>query len=112
MADRLEVDPAKLRHAAELTRELSTDTKAVADRLRAALGAIESDAEPMPWGNDKRGHKFFDGEKGYKAARDNMIEGCFGAAKSLGDMATGQSEAADALEGTEFGTTGQFGGAP
>ncbi|WP_431971017.1 hypothetical protein [Nocardia sp. bgisy134] len=108
-ADRLEVDPQKLRHASDLTRELSNDTKGVAEKLRNTLSGIESDGTVMPWGDDKRGHKFFDGDKGYKAARDNLIEGAIGAATTLGDMATGQRDAADALADTDSGNAGLLG---
>lgn len=108
-ADRLDVDPQKLRHASDLTRELSNDAKGVADKLRSALSGVESDSTVMPWGDDKRGHKFFDGDKGYKAARDNLVEGALGAATMLGDMATGQRDAADILSGADSGNADGFG---
>ncbi|MET7768373.1 hypothetical protein [Nocardia sp. NPDC005366] len=110
MADRVEVDPQQLRRASELTAELSTKITATADRLRNALAGIESDATTAPWGNDKRGKKFAEGDKGYQAARKNLLDGATGAAQALHDMSEGQREASDALTNTDQASGGQFGG--
>lgn len=109
MADRIEVDPQKLLVASELTENLSTKVTATADTLRDALAGIESDTAVMPWGNDKRGKKFAQGETGYQAARDNLLDGARGAAQTLHDMAQGQREASKALTGTDHASGGQFG---
>ncbi|MFD3425908.1 hypothetical protein ACFWVM_04455 [Nocardia fluminea] len=107
MAENVEVDPQKLRHASELTAELSTKVTAAADKLRNTLAGIESDATTAPWGDDKRGKKFAEGDAGYQAARNNLLDGAAGAAKTLLDMSTGQREAADLLTGTD--QTSHFG---
>ncbi|WP_067473647.1 hypothetical protein [Nocardia amamiensis] len=106
--DRVEVDPQKLRRASEQTAELSTKVTAIADRLRNTLAGIESDATTMPWGDDKRGRKFAQGDKGYQAARKNLLDGAAGAAQTLDDMSDGQRQAADALGGTDHASSGQF----
>ncbi|MFF7944086.1 hypothetical protein ACFZC5_30640 [Nocardia gamkensis] len=108
-ADRVEVDPQKLRRASELTGELSAKVAATAEKLRNTLAGIESDATTMPWGNDKRGKKFAQGEKGYQAARKNLLDGATGAAQTLHDMSEGQREAADSLAGTDHASGGQLG---
>ncbi|MGW5139209.1 hypothetical protein ACWEPH_09055 [Nocardia beijingensis] len=109
-ADRVEIDPEKLRRASELTGELSTKVTTIAEKLRNTLGGIESDATTMPWGDDKRGRKFAEGEKGYQAARNNLLDGATGAARTLHDMSEGQREAADSLSGTDQASGGQLGG--
>lgn len=109
-AERVEVDPEQLRRASELTGELSTKVTTIAEKLRNTLGGIESDAATMPWGDDKRGRKFAEGEKGYQAARNNLLDGATGAARTLHDMSEGQGEAADSLSGTDQASGGQLGG--
>ncbi|WP_280239332.1 hypothetical protein [Nocardia abscessus] len=108
-ADHVEVDPHKLRRASELTGELSTKVTATAEKLRNTLAGIESDATTMPWGDDKRGRKFAQGEKGYQAARKNLLDGATSAAQTLDDMSEGQREAADSLTGTDDASGGQLG---
>ncbi|RDI44705.1 hypothetical protein [Nocardia mexicana] len=109
MADNLEVDPEKLRDSARLTEEAANRMKAVVGTLRATLASLESDSANQPWGNDKQGKKFADGDKGYKKARTNLLDGGDGATKALFDFADGQRDAATLLRNQEWSNTDTFG---
>ncbi|MGV9674398.1 hypothetical protein ACWDSJ_03880 [Nocardia sp. NPDC003482] len=108
MADKVQVDPQQLRSAAEVTADLATKVRKVGSDLRTALAGIESDGGNRPWGNDKTGKKFADGDKGYKKARDNLLSGTDGMGETLEQFANGQRTAANFLGTTDSGSAQPF----
>ncbi|MBF6171425.1 WXG100 family type VII secretion target [Nocardia blacklockiae] len=110
MAERIEVDPAKLRAAAQVTQDLSDRVKGVADRLRGTLSGLEFDAGNRPWGDDSMGKKFSEGDKGYKGARTNLLDGADAMVQTLHDFAEGQRNAAAVMQGVDGQSANDFGG--
>lgn len=98
MSGSVEVDTNQLRKAAvesdgihdSLTRTLST--------LRGVVSGGGS-----PWGNDSFGKKFADGDKGYLAARENLLAAIEQMATTFGGYANGQRSAADTMDAMEAG---------
>ncbi|MEU0505013.1 hypothetical protein [Nocardia sp. NPDC005998] len=90
MNDRVELNPDGLRRSANEFDELVDETKKLLETLKSSSGS-----KGEAWGDDKSGHKFADGDKGYIKNRDNTFESLskvaevFGAnAKNLRDSAT------------------------
>lgn len=109
MADRIEVDPEKLKAAAQITQDLADRVRGVADRLRGTLSGSESDAGNRPWGDDSMGKKFSEGDKGYKGARKNLLDGTDAMAATLHDFAEGQRNAAAVMHGVDGQSGSEFG---
>ncbi|WP_063038578.1 WXG100 family type VII secretion target [Nocardia pseudovaccinii] len=65
----VEVKPDGIRRAASEFDGVADTTKKLLDTLKAA-----SESKGEPWGGDKAGRKFADGEQGYKKNRDNTVE--------------------------------------
>ncbi|WP_067646538.1 WXG100 family type VII secretion target [Nocardia harenae] len=93
MSQSIEIDPGGVRRAAG-------EFDAVAERTRRLLdtltGACASRGEP--WGDDKAGRQFADGDKGYRANRDNYFDTLSTLVEVFGDNATNLGDAADAFE--------------
>ncbi|UGT60565.1 hypothetical protein [Nocardia asteroides] len=99
MAERIEVDPAALANAAGLTEELAAGVRSVLTTLQQELATYESAGADQPWGSDKMGKKFIQGDanNGYQASRDNLLQGLDGMAGTLDEFAAGQRDAVTAL---------------
>ncbi|NKY50380.1 hypothetical protein [Nocardia vermiculata] len=110
MADYIEVDTDALIRAADLPEEVSQRVRAVIDTLNGTLTGIEDDATNQPWGNDKSGKKFADGDKGYKTSRQNLIEGGYSMADALHEFGAGERSAAEQFQAAEGGATEGLGG--
>ncbi|MBB5917403.1 hypothetical protein BJY24_006315 [Nocardia transvalensis] len=110
MAEELKVNPDQLAEAGRSTEEVANRMKTTMARLRDTLAGLESDSANQPWGNDKQGKKFADGDKGYKKARTNLLDGGDAFTKTLFDFGHGQQEAATRLREQEHSNTEQFGG--
>lgn len=110
MADYIEVDTDALIRAADLPEEVAQRVRAVIDDLNGTLTGIENDSANLPWGNDKSGKKFADGDKGYKAIRQNMIEGGYSMADTLHEFGEGERSAAEQFQAAEGGATEGLGG--
>ncbi|MFC8042694.1 hypothetical protein [Nocardia sp. NPDC057353] len=95
MADRLEADPAKLRAAAAATGALRDRINGVLDTLNGAMIA-----RGAPWGNDRMGLQFLNGDagNGYAAMRDNSVQSGRNAATSFGNFSAGMVQSAEYLE--------------
>jgi uncharacterized protein YukE len=65
----IEVKPDGLRNAANDFDDLAEKTRQLLETLRSSTGS-EGDA----WGDDKAGHKWADGDKGYIKNRDNTFD--------------------------------------
>ncbi|WP_433193052.1 WXG100 family type VII secretion target [Nocardia sp. CA-107356] len=65
----VEVKPDGIRRAAHEFDDVADTTKRLLETLKSA-----SESKGEPWGGDKAGRKFADGEKGYKKNRDNTVE--------------------------------------
>lgn len=75
MSEPVSINPDGLRNAANQFDAISDTTRQILNRLTS-----EASAEGEPWGNDKAGKRFSEGEKGYIANRDGTF-------KSLGQLA-------------------------
>lgn len=103
MADKVEVDTQQLRRAAGDCDRIHDSITRTLGTLRATVGGSGT-----PWGNDSFGSKFAQGEKGYLAARENLLAAIDQMATTIGDYGTGQRKAADDLDAMEAGNTGGF----
>lgn len=68
MSEPVELNPDGLRKAATEFDDVSASTKALLDRLQSSSGA-----KGAPWGDDKNGKRFAEGDKGYITNRDGMF---------------------------------------
>lgn len=75
MSEPVNINPEGLRNAANQFDAISDTTRQILNRLTSGASA-----EGEPWGNDKAGKRFSEGEKGYIANRDGTF-------KSLGQLA-------------------------
>ncbi|MCM6776068.1 ESX-1 secretion-associated protein [Nocardia sp. CDC159] len=103
MAEQVEVDPVRLRAAAGQCDRIRESIR----RTLSTLGVVVADGR-TPWGDDGFGGKFADGDRGYLAARDNMLAAIEKMADTFGDFAHGQRVAADQLARTEHGNAERF----
>lgn len=110
VADRVEVDPNALERAAGLTEGLAKKVDGIVTELRVDLDGIEYPETNVPWGDDKMGRKFVDGENqdGYGSARQNLLDGGDGLSATLGEFATGQRDAVRQLRGADEDSAGTF----
>ncbi|MEV6560972.1 WXG100 family type VII secretion target [Nocardia sp. NPDC051756] len=101
---KFEVDTHQLRTAAN-------HAAGIHDRIDGVLATLESKlgATGTPWGKDSFGKKFADGEKGYLAARNNLLQGIGGISGTFGAIADGQRDAAGLIDGQESNNTNSFG---
>jgi len=102
-ADKVEADPDDFQKAAE-------KTGAVRDKVRGILNTLETSISSYgtPWGNDKRGASFTDGEQGYFAARENLTGNIENVANSFNNFRSGQAQTVVALRRMEQANEGNF----
>lgn len=105
MANGVEVDPVALNQAADVTEALAGDVRQVLTTLQGKLTSSESGGANQPWGDDKMGKKFTQGESnnGYHASRDNLLAGLEGTAGTLQEFADGQRDAVRVLTEADQG---------
>lgn len=101
MTDSVEINPDGLRQAA-------VEFGVVADITRRILTDLQSDCEGRgePWGDDKAGREFADGEKGYKANRDSTFTSLTGLVTVFGDNAVNLRDSANNFEANENEVSG------
>ncbi len=101
MAEIVEVDTDKLRKAAG-------DCDRIHDSIQHALTALRGAVAGggTPWGDDSFGNKFAKGDKGYIAARDNLLAGIDKISSTFREYADGQRGAADSMDRMEHGNAG------
>ncbi|MFC8042852.1 hypothetical protein [Nocardia sp. NPDC057353] len=68
MSQSVEIDPDGVRRAARQFEEVAAATRILLETLEQACNS-----RGEPWGDDKPGHQFADGEKGYLANRDSCF---------------------------------------
>ncbi len=68
MSEPVELNPDGLRKAATEFDEVSATTKSILDKLQSSTAA-----KGAPWGDDKNGKRFAEGDKGYITNRDGMF---------------------------------------
>lgn len=93
MADPLSVNPDELRKAGSDLGDVSAGFKQVFTSLTNNLAALGS-----PWGDDKTGDRFADGDNGYLAQKDWVSESIDAKAKLLDSYAQNLSSAASDFE--------------
>ncbi|WP_024804326.1 WXG100 family type VII secretion target [Nocardia sp. BMG51109] len=96
MSDPVEVDPEGLRRAADEFEDIADRTRSILDTLR---GNAESKGEP--WGHDKTGKQFAEGEKGYLAGRDNTFDSLKNLVTVFDDNATNLRDSATQFENAD-----------
>src|SRR5215510_12814537 len=93
MPDELSVDPKELSASGEQLHDVCDQLNQVLTTLQAELGGYG-----QPWGNDKTGHQFADGSKGYVAQRDEVCQALGDMTKYVGDAADSLTNAAKAFD--------------
>lgn len=96
MTGNVTVDPEALRAAASRATDLQGRVAEIVDTLTSTL-----QSHGAPWGDDHYGREFAEGDNGYLAVHKNLISGGQTMVTSLSDLATGQNDAADSLQGTD-----------
>lgn len=96
MAGQIELDPTKLKAAAERS-------KSIADAVRTARTILVQTLtiNGNPWGSDSFGDKFAKGDQGYVAARDGLLVGMTDLAGTFEQIYKGQVGAANSFADTE-----------
>ncbi len=79
-----------------------------ADHVQNILDTLQtsSASKGEPWGNDKAGKQFADGDKGYKANRDNTFNSLSKLVQTLHDNADNLRDAAKSFEDNETQVSG------
>ncbi|MEU7141967.1 type VII secretion target [Nocardia sp. NPDC046473] len=103
MAGNVEVDTNQLRHAAGECDGIHDSITHTLTTLRGVVSGAST-----PWGKDSFGKKFADGDKGYRAARENLLAAIDQMATTFGGYADGQRSAADRMDAMEVGNTNGF----
>ncbi|WP_069161932.1 hypothetical protein [Nocardia altamirensis] len=78
-------------------------TESITNRLRSAM-----ESRGVCWGDDKAGHDFADGPKGYLAGRDAQIGSLDTNTKRMSEQATEMGKAVKALTSSEQTNTKSF----
>lgn len=94
----VEFDPAKFRTAAGKTLDVRDKIKAVMDNLTASLDT------GSPWGRDKIGSQFYDGENGYGASHKNLYQNAGNFQTTFQSFHDGQIDSARLIEGQDHAT--------
>lgn len=74
----IKIEPDGLRRSADNFDEVADKAKKLLETLKSSTAS-----KGEPWGDDKSGKKFAEGEKGYKKGRDNTFESLAGVADVL-----------------------------
>ncbi|MBF6171453.1 hypothetical protein [Nocardia blacklockiae] len=102
----------KVRIDPTLQRRAAAKAQHVSDRIADALTTLEAsaDAKGSPWGNDRYGTQFADGEgnNGYNAARANLKKLTGSLGDHSGEHSSGQQRAATLHDNTDTGSAEQF----
>ena len=96
MSQPVELNPEGLRVAAGEFDGVADMTKKLLETLKNVSGS-----EGEPWGDDKAGHKFADGDKGYLANRDGSFTSLSNLVQTFQDNATNLRDAAKTFEDNE-----------
>ncbi|WP_067830124.1 hypothetical protein [Nocardia inohanensis] len=105
MGQNVEADPVLLSQAAAKTTAISDAIKAVLTGLEAAV-----DGRGTPWGHDKPGNLFANGEdgNGYVASRQNLAKLTADTTTNTGEQGGGQGDAAKLLQNRELSSADGF----
>ncbi|WP_433195544.1 hypothetical protein ACQP1G_41685 [Nocardia sp. CA-107356] len=89
----------KLRHDADLFEKAAERTSAVRDRVNSVLSTLDSalTGRGAPWGNDKLGAQFAEGDQGYLVAREKMSANIKTTATNFDNFYSGQTKTAKEL---------------
>ncbi|MBO0878947.1 MAG: hypothetical protein J2P17_00885 [Mycobacterium sp.] len=101
MAEPIEVNADQLSDAACIPETTSEKIRYVVDTLWSTLAGLENDGDNQPWGNDRNGKKFSDGDRGYKAIRNSLVTGGCDMADALQEFADGERSAAEEFKKAE-----------
>ncbi|WP_378737193.1 hypothetical protein [Nocardia brasiliensis] len=104
MAPNVENSPDLLRKAAQ------NKTGHVRDRLNSVLSTLESSlaGRGRPWGDDKIGHRFYNGENGYGTGREHATKNVQNAATSFDNFEKGQVKSAGMLKTMDTGNAAGY----
>ncbi|MFG1794409.1 hypothetical protein [Nocardia sp. NPDC049149] len=104
MAPNVENDPDLLRKAAQ------NKTGHVRDRLNSVLSTLEASlaGRGRPWGDDKIGHQFFDGDNGYGIGREHATKNVRNASTSFDNFEKGQVTSAGMLKTMDHGNAQNY----
>lgn len=96
MSERVELDPDRLRQAAQKTAH-------VRDRIDTVMGTLRTSlaGRGQPWGNDKIGDQFYngaDGNGGYDASVTNLDTSTSNISTTFGNFSYNQASTAGYLE--------------
>lgn len=95
--------PPLLDKAAQKTGEVRDRINAVLTTLSASLAG-----RGAPWGNDKIGDQFTQGENGYFASRENLTTSAANMATTFDNFSTSQTDAAFHLRTMDLGNGDQY----
>ncbi|MFE3442565.1 hypothetical protein ACFXNW_06005 [Nocardia sp. NPDC059180] len=102
-ADKVDVDPDDFRRAAEKTGGVRDKVQGILDGLQTSIAS-----RGTPWGNDKMGASFTDGENGYFAARESLTGNLDNVVNSFNNFRSGQAQTVIALNKMERGNEDSF----
>ncbi|MFC9995464.1 hypothetical protein [Nocardia sp. NPDC127526] len=100
MAKNVSANMDDMRSAAKQLAHLADNIGQVATSLETSLAAVGT-----PWGDDKPGIQFAEGEHGYRKRRDGLCEAGQFKSKLLHEFADMLTKSADALDRNEQGST-------
>ncbi|MBF6356149.1 hypothetical protein IU449_16645 [Nocardia higoensis] len=95
--------PPLLDKAAQATGEVRDRINGVLSTLAASLAA-----RGEPWGNDKLGKQFAEGDQGYVKSKENLEKSAGNMAISFGNFSKTQTDAARELRKMERGNGDQY----
>ncbi|WP_280481237.1 hypothetical protein [Nocardia cyriacigeorgica] len=102
-ADKVKADPDDFQRAAEKTGAVRDKVQGILNTLQASISSYGT-----PWGNDKLGSSFTDGEQGYFAARESLTGNIENVANSFNNFRSGQAQTVVALRKMERANEGSF----
>ncbi|MEV0293211.1 hypothetical protein [Nocardia sp. NPDC050710] len=98
MADNLKVYEDRLRKAGGKTGDVRDRINSVLLQLEAAIAN-----RGEPWGDDKIGDRFANGDSGYKKSRDGLTDSTENMAETFGNFSTAQVKAANDIRDMDHG---------
>ncbi|MFE1593229.1 hypothetical protein [Nocardia sp. NPDC058705] len=105
MADKVKVTESQLRKAAGRTGDVRDAISAVLNGLQTSL-----DGRGAPWGGDTTGKQFTDGENGYFAGREGLMQSAANSAETMDSYSKAQSKGADHLRDMDLEGERNYGG--
>ncbi|WP_227998526.1 hypothetical protein [Nocardia australiensis] len=99
-----------LKHDAELFEKAAHKTGYVRDRVNSVLSTLEGSlhGRGKPWGEDKLGDQFFEGDQGYKVSREKLFTNIKNAAASFDNFSNGQTTSAELLRKMDHSNSDGF----